>query len=164
MKKAPVCPKCGSAHVGRTHRAGFTERVLSVAYVYPFRCQVCQRRFRRFRWRERYVRVHLDRRDLERTACRIPVKFEGKDGSPGEGVILDISPAGCAIETAAAVPVGALLLMQIAPEGEPPIEVDVGEVRVRRGARLGVRFVHIAEIHAVRLRGMVHRLIAAHRG
>jgi hypothetical protein len=162
--RAPACPKCGSGLVGRTHRAGILERVMSIAYIYPFRCQVCHRRFRRFRWGERYVRVHLDRRDLERTPCRIPVTFDWKDGGEGEGMILDISPAGCALETAAAVPVGALLRLRILPEGEPPIDVDVGEVRARHAGRVGVRFVRVAETHGARLRGMVHRLIAAHRG
>ena len=161
---APACPKCGSSLVGRTHRNGILERVASLGYVYPFRCQVCHRRFRRFRWGERYVRVHLDRRDLERIPARIPVIFHWNDGGQGEGTVRDISAAGCAIETAAAVPVGALLLIQMSPEGEPPIDVDVGEVRSRSTGRMGVRFVRIADLHAERLRGLVQRLIAARQG
>jgi hypothetical protein len=162
--RAPACPKCGSGLVGRTHRKGLYERLASVAYVYPFRCQVCHRRFRRFRWGERYVRVHLDRRDLERVPCRIPVTFHWKNGDQGEGMIRDISVAGCAIETKAAVPVGALLLIQMSPEGEPPIDVDVSEVRARRGGFVGVRFVKVAEAHGERLRGMITRLLAARQG
>lgn len=160
---APACPKCGSTRVGRTHRAGIIERLASVGYVYPFRCQVCRRRFRRFRWGERYVRVHLDRRDLERLPAQIPVVFHWKDGGQGQGTIRDISAAGCAVETDAAVPVGALVLLQIAPPGEPPIDVDVGEVRSRRARRVGVRFVRVAPDHAERLRQVLQRLIAARR-
>ena len=162
--RAPACPKCGSGLVGRTHRKGLYERLASAAYVYPFRCQVCHRRFRRFRWGERYVRVHLDRRDLERVPCRIPVTFHWKDDGQGEGMIRDISAAGCGIESKAPVPVGALLLIQMSPEGEPPIDVDVGEVRARRGGVVGVRFVKVAEAHAERLRGLIVRLAAARQG
>jgi c-di-GMP-binding flagellar brake protein YcgR len=162
--KAPACPKCGSGLVGRTHRQGLYERLMSAAYVYPFRCQVCHRRFRRFRWRDRYVRVHLDRRDLERVPCRIPVTFNWKDGGQGNGMVRDISAAGCAIETKAGVSAGALLLLQISPEGEPPIDVDVGEVRVRHGVLMGVRFVKVSEAHAERLRGMIMRLVVASQG
>lgn len=162
--KVPACPECGSDRVGRTHRQGFYERLMSAAYVYPFRCQLCQRRFRRFRWRERYVRVHLDRRDLERVPCRIPVTFNWKDGGQGDGLVRDISAAGCAIETRAGVSAGALLLLQISPEGEPTIDVDVGEVRVRHGVFMGVRFVKMSEAHAERLRRMIVHLVAANQG
>lgn len=161
---APACPKCGSDLVGRTHRKGLLERLVSFGYVYPFRCQACQRRFRRFRWRERYVRVTLERRDLDRVPTRIPVTFHWRDGGQGTGVIRDLSPAGCAVETDAPTPVGALLLLQLAPEGEPPVDVDVGEVRSRQARRLGVRFVRIAPAHAERLRGLVQRLIQAQEG
>jgi PilZ domain-containing protein len=162
--RAPACPSCGSGLVGRTHRKGIYERLASLAYVYPFRCQACQRRFRRFRWRERYVRVHLDRRDLDRVPCQIPVTFHWKNGGQGEGTVRDISAAGCAIETRVIVPVGALLLLQMSPEGGPPIDVDVGEARAQRGGFVGVRFVKIADTHAESLRGMILRLAAARHG
>lgn len=161
--RAPACPKCGSTLVGRTHRSGILEHLASLGYVYPFRCQVCERRFRRFRWGERYVRVHLDRRDLERVSARIPVNFHWRDGGQGAGVIRDISSGGCAVETDATPPVGALLLLQLAPEGEPPVDVDVGEVRSRHARRIGVRFVRVAPAHEERLRGLVQRLFAAQR-
>jgi len=80
--KAPTCPKCKSELVGRTHRAGLVEQALSLGYVYPFKCQVCQHRFLRLRWGERYVRVPLDRRDAERLPTRIPVTIHWKDGGP----------------------------------------------------------------------------------
>jgi hypothetical protein len=158
-----ACPKCGSTLVGRTHRSGILERLASLGYVYPFRCQVCQRRFRRVRWGERFVRVHLDRRDLERVPARIPVTFHWRDGGQGKGVIRDISSGGCAVETDAAPPVGALLLLQLAPPGEPPVDVDVGEVRSRRARRIGVRFVRVTPAHEKQLRGLVQRLLGAQR-
>jgi hypothetical protein len=92
------------------------------------------------------------------------VTFHWKNGGQGEGVIRDISAAGCAIDTRALVPVGALLLLQMSPEGEPPIDVDVGEARAQRGGFVGVRFVKIADMHAERLRGLILRLVAARHG
>lgn len=158
-----ACPKCGSALVGRTHRKGILERLASIGYVYPFRCQVCQGRFRRFRWGERYVRVHLDRRDAQRVPARIPVTFHWKDGGQGTGTIRDISTAGCAVETDAPVPVGTIILLQLGPEDTPPIDVDVGEVRSHRTGRIGVRFVRVGSAHAESLRGLVQRLLEAQR-
>jgi len=32
------------------------EYLLSIAYIYPFRCQVCFHRFRTFQWGVRYVK------------------------------------------------------------------------------------------------------------
>jgi PilZ domain-containing protein len=158
---APACPKCKSPLVGRTHRNGMTEQALSLAYVYPFKCQVCQHRFRRLRWGERYVRVHLDRRDTERLPTRIPVTIHWKDGGQGQGTVRDISVMGCGIETEAVVPMGALVLLQLEPEGEPPIDIDVGEVRSRQPRRIGVRFARVAPTHSERIRQIVQRLLAA---
>jgi hypothetical protein len=158
--KAPACPKCKSELVGRTHRSGLMEHTLSLAYIYPFKCQVCQHRFRKLRWGERYVRVPLDRRDAERLRTHIPVTIHWKDGGQGQGIVRDISTMGCGIETEAEVPMGALVLLQLEPEGEPPIDIDVGEVRSRQSRRIGVRFARVAPTHSERVRQIVQRLIA----
>ncbi len=159
--KAPACPKCKSDLVGRTHRNGMVEHAASMAYIYPFKCQVCQHRFRRLRWGERYVRVPLDRRDAERLPTRIRVTIHWKDGGQGEGTVRDISVTGCGIETEAAVPIGALVLLQLEPQGEPPIDIDVAEIRSRQPRRIGVRFARVAPTHAERIRQIVQRLITA---
>lgn len=159
--KAPACPTCKSELVGRTHRVGMIEHALSLAYIYPFKCQICQRRFRTVRWGERYIRVPLDRRDSERLPTSIPVTIHWKDGGQGQGTVRDISVTGCGIETDAAVAMGALVLLQLAPEGEPPIDIDVGEVRSRQTRRIGVRFARVAPTHTERVRQIVQRLIAA---
>ncbi len=159
--KAPACPKCKSDLVGRTHRNGMVEHAVNMAYIYPFKCQVCQHRFRRLRWGERYVRVPLDRRDAERLPTRIRVTIHWKDGGQGQGTVRDISVTGCGIETEAAVPIGALVLLQLEPQGEPPIDIDVAEIRSRQRRRIGVRFARVAPTHAERIRQIVQRLITA---
>jgi hypothetical protein len=50
-----TCPKCGKEPVRRSKRNGFMEQVLSLAYVYPFRCEQCDHRFWALQWRVRYV-------------------------------------------------------------------------------------------------------------
>jgi len=157
--KALACPKCKSELVGRTHRSGLVEHALSLAYIYPFKCQICQRRFRTLRWGERYVRVPLDRRVAERLSTRIPVTIHWQDGGQGQGTVRDLSVTGCGIETEAPVPMGALVLLQLEPAGEPPIDIDVGEVRSRQSRRIGVRFVRVAPTHTERVRQIVQRLI-----
>ena len=55
----PVCPKCSSDFVKRVSRVGF-ERLISVLYIYPFRCEACRHRFRIMQWRVTYTRIKLD--------------------------------------------------------------------------------------------------------
>jgi hypothetical protein len=59
--QSPVCPKCSSGYVKRVSRIG-PERLISLFYIYPFRCQPCGHRFRLFQWGVTYTRTELDRR------------------------------------------------------------------------------------------------------
>jgi ribosomal protein L37AE/L43A len=56
----PVCPKCSSSFVRRARRDAF-ERLMSVFYIYPFKCRQCRHRFRSMQWRVNYTRIELDR-------------------------------------------------------------------------------------------------------
>ena len=51
-----VCPKCSSDHVKRVSRIGH-ERLISLFYIYPFRCEACRHRFRRLRWGVTYTKI-----------------------------------------------------------------------------------------------------------
>jgi len=57
---AVPCPTCGGMLARRAHRIGLTEEMLSVVYVYPFRCRLCTHRFLAFQWGVRYHRVSSD--------------------------------------------------------------------------------------------------------
>jgi hypothetical protein len=48
------CPKCRNNGVRRSPRKSAMEYVLSLAYVYPFRCEFCGQRFKRIQWGRRY--------------------------------------------------------------------------------------------------------------
>ena len=56
----PVCPKCSSDYVKRVSRDGF-EHLMSVFYIYPFRCQPCGHRSRILQWGVTYTRIKLDK-------------------------------------------------------------------------------------------------------
>jgi hypothetical protein len=51
------CPSCSRSHVSRSVRKGFQERLLSVIYIYPFKCGHCGHRFKLLQWGVRYRRV-----------------------------------------------------------------------------------------------------------
>ena len=57
------CPACGGALARRAHRNGLAEKMFSVLYVYPFRCQLCWHRFLALQWGTRYHRIAQDSRD-----------------------------------------------------------------------------------------------------
>jgi len=59
MSDALQCPRCGWPEVRRTRRVGFLERLLSMIYIYPFRCGRCLHRYRSMRWGVRYSRRAL---------------------------------------------------------------------------------------------------------
>jgi len=56
MSAIAECPRCGSPDVRRTRRVGLIERLLSLVYVYPFRCARCLHRYRAMRWGRRYTK------------------------------------------------------------------------------------------------------------
>jgi len=52
--------------VRRSSRIGAFERLISIVYVYPFRCPRCTHRFRALNWGHRYPHPKGERRDNER--------------------------------------------------------------------------------------------------
>ena len=60
---AVPCPACGGTLARRSHRNGLTEAMLSVVYVYPFRCRLCAHRFLAVQWGVRYQRISQDSGD-----------------------------------------------------------------------------------------------------
>lgn len=75
------CPKCGRHIVRRSHRIGVVERLLSAVYVYPFRCQLCGRRFRALQRGKRYVVQPAERREYERVGLRARAAVAGDRGT-----------------------------------------------------------------------------------
>lgn len=155
----PTCPQCGKDFVRRSHREGVLERLLSVIYVYPFRCQLCTHRFKAFQWGKRYVKVQVDRREYERIATRFPLTLV-RDHSRGEGEVTDISIAGCALESEAKVAEGVLVQLQLqVPEESTPVAVDAAVVRSASPKSIGLQFLRFRTEEKERLRQFIRRLL-----
>lgn len=50
------CPGCASGRINRISRQSAWDFLLSVIYIYPFRCEACTHCFRLFEWGIRYRR------------------------------------------------------------------------------------------------------------
>ncbi|HEX7228305.1 MAG TPA: PilZ domain-containing protein, partial [Candidatus Binatia bacterium] len=108
----PLCPNCSRDYTKRVSRIGFKERLLSIIYVYPFRCQLCGYRFRFMQWGVRYKRVEEDRREYNRMPASFPVSF-ACDGVEGTGHVVDISLNGCSLEADTIIAEGSIVRMAL---------------------------------------------------
>ncbi|MBI2525679.1 MAG: PilZ domain-containing protein [Candidatus Rokubacteria bacterium] len=116
---------------------------MSVGYVYPFRCEVCQHRFKALRWGERYVRAQPDRRRHERLPVDFWTTLFWKDGER-QGRVRDLSEAGATLEADLPVAPGESLELTLQPnDSEPPITVEVAVVRSVQSGRLGLQFIRV---------------------
>ena len=151
------CPRCRKDFVRRYRSSGRWHRLLSVAGIRPFRCQLCGHRFTAFAGAEEPAdRVALDRREYVRVATRIATRFSW-DAGEGEGSITDLSIAGCSLETEAPVTEGTLLRLSLEPDpGSGPIIVEAAVVRHAGPWRIGVQFLRIQDRELDGLREYLH--------
>ncbi len=151
----PHCPRCKSEVLERAGRAGLLERLLSVAYVYPFRCQSCLHRFRLLVWGQRYVRTQRTGSAERRQHARHTVDFWTtlwleKGGRPGRA--RDLSATGMSLETDAPLEPGQHLELDLQPApGERPIRAEVAVVRSVQSGRVGLQFVQVKDDGDARL-------------
>jgi hypothetical protein len=146
--------------VQRAQRIGAFERVLSLFYVYPFRCQACGHRFLALRWGVRYTRLPEERREYERLPLSVPVMLSGAAGA-APGRVTEISIDGCTVETEAPLSEGALMQVMLHPTpGAPPIAVEAAVVHGLLPNGGGLHFVRIQPAERNRLRQFVAGLLA----
>lgn len=82
------------------------------------------------------------------------VSFNGD--AEGEGVILNLSPGGCKINSEVVVKVGdAMSLIMLLPGESSPTSVDLALVRWGGEACFGVEFVSMGTVEQARLRQFV---------
>jgi PilZ domain len=146
--------------VRRSHRSGVPERLLSLFYVYPFRCQSCGYRFLTLRWGRRYTRMREERREYERLPLSVPAMLSGASGAaPGRAT--EISLDGCTVETEAPLSEGALVqvMLHVTP-GAAPIAVEAAVVHGVLPHGGGLHFVRIQPGERNRLRQFVADLLA----
>jgi hypothetical protein len=155
----PICPKCSTKFVKRAHRESLQERVLSLVYVDPFRCQLCGHRFGFLHWGIKDLRVEEDRRAYERLAINFPVTFTS-DSIESRGSVVDISIAGCAMQAGVNMVPGAILRMSLQiSDGVPAVAVQAAVVRDVRRNRIGVEFLQVKKTERDRLRDFIRKLL-----
>lgn len=155
----PLCPNCSRDYTKRVSRIGFKERLLSIIYVYPFRCQLCGYRFRFMQWGVRYKRVEEDRREYNRMPASFPVSF-ACNGVQGAGHVVDISLNGCSLEADTIIAEGSIVRMSLQMSEElAPISVEAALVRDINRNRIGVEFLRFQYHDRERLQIFIRRLL-----
>jgi hypothetical protein len=84
-----------------------------------------------------------------RCRMRVPVVYPASiqsDTRAGEGVLLDLSPAGCRMRSNIALNAGTYLALRIAVAQEPtPVAVEVSVVRWCKDGNFGVEFLRYSQ-------------------
>ena len=154
-----ICPKCSREFVKRVPRQGFTEKVLGVFYIYPFRCQLCGYRFRFLQWGVRYQRIQEDRREYERLAINCPVSLRGEN-LYCEGSVVDISLGGCTAMIETQLSTGDLCSVGLYLSNDVlPVRVDAAVVRTARPNSLGIEFIKFLDNDRERLQLFIRGLL-----
>lgn len=156
------CPKCSQPRVRRCPREGVLEHLLSAVYVYPFRCQLCTRRFRALQWGKRYRRQLADRREFERVAIHAPLVVVA-GGDRIEGEVTDLSLQGCTVRTRLRLREGATVRLELQLESaERPVVVAAALVRSTRAETAGLYFIGVSPDEQLRLRRVLGAFYRAH--
>lgn len=142
------------------------EWLLSLVYIYPFRCQICGYRFRSLQFLIRYSKKLVDRRQYERLPTRVPTAFTEavKPGEyrVGEGVVTDLALSGCFLQTTAHLSEGALVSLELRPVAHAPaLVVEAAVVRSVRPTGVGLEFLRLHEAEHERLSQFIYQLLSA---
>ena len=92
------CPACEQNGALRVARQGMSGYLLSLFYIYPYRCKACWRNFRAIRWGTRYVLRQTNRRQYRRFETNLPVFLSWQD-TPGEGIVTNLALGGCRLKS-----------------------------------------------------------------
>jgi hypothetical protein len=153
------CPNCSREFVRRVARVGFTERLLGLLYIYPFKCQLCGFRFRFLQRGVRYIRIEEDSREYERMQVSFPLSFSS-DGIAGEGLVLNISMGGCNFNATGEVHEGMILKLALKISGDAsPVIADAAVVRHVKNHIVGVEFLQWQSSERERLQLFVRGLL-----
>jgi len=156
----PVCPQCGKDFVQRVSRDGLLERLVSLAYVYPYRCQFCTHRFHAMEWGVRYERQMIDKRQFERHPVHCPATLSWEQGQ-GTGTVTDLSVQGCKLTTEARLQPTTILQLQVRLTAqEPALVVEAATVRSAQAGTIGVHFLRLQPEAQETLSEFVHDLWA----
>jgi c-di-GMP-binding flagellar brake protein YcgR len=137
--------------------------LLSFAFIYPFRCQLCARRFKTMQWGIRYSKKPVDRRENVRIQIGLPVTISSPHAK-AKGMVKDLSVRGCRVKTEGQFPEGALLQLHVqVVDNAPSIEVDAAVVRSSHAGFIGMEFLRVRREEKDRLSQFVRSLLLATR-
>lgn len=146
----------------RTYLEGVVEHLLSLAYLYPFRCQVCTYRFRALQFGMLHSTQVPDRRQYQRIAAGFSAFLEGQQKR--EEQVTDLSMGGCTLQAETPLSEGAFLqLLLQAFDREPPIRVDTAIVRSVRARSVGLQFLEFPAGEKDRLSQFVYSHLVSYR-
>ncbi|ALA56707.1 PilZ domain-containing protein [Nitrospira moscoviensis] len=150
------CPRCGTIKTKLAPRKTLSDSLCSAFTIYPFRCQLCAKRFRTFLGH----RAKLPRRGFERVSVSFPVWIKPRPAPPlhmgREGVLENLSLRGCRIraETPFALGTRVELEFQYA-DTSFPITIDEAVVRSITEDGIGLRFVQLQRADERRIRQII---------
>jgi hypothetical protein len=155
----PVCPECSTEYVRRVRRRSIAERLLSVIYIYPFRCQLCGHRFKTLRWGDKYVRFDEDARDYERLERNRPFTLICKEMTIS-GWVSEISMCGCTLQTLTPIRPGQVTSLQLhVPTLNDSIMIDAATVKNTSVNRAGLEFLRLSQRERKRLQSFIRNEI-----
>jgi hypothetical protein len=152
------CPDCTSEFVKRMRRITTFERLLSVFYIYPFRCRLCDCAFKVFQPGIRYIRVDEDRREHQRIGVSFPAWLK-KDKIRWDGSALDLSMSGCTVRTDSAPPLASLVSVGLQTAERQPVTIETAIVRNASQDRVGLEFLRFHGDEKQRLRRVLQNLM-----
>jgi hypothetical protein len=139
------CPACGARKIKPAARKSLSDALLSGLRIYPFRCQLCADRFRKFLG----SRMPNPRRSFERVEVSFPVWFKLSrsnylDEIGQEGMMENLSLRGCRIRSSAPVAVGSRLELEFQHSDDSfPITIEEAVVRCATNGAIGLRFTKL---------------------
>jgi len=153
------CARCRAGAARLVAPAGLLDRLLRLFFFLPFRCQVCTTRFHRFSIAAALQPQPEDKREYLRLLTSFQAVVAGVDG-PAPARVVDLTVAGCGLETTTPMAKGAFIRLQLLPpEEQTAIRVETAIVRSQRPDAVGVQFLEFAATDARRLRDYVHSLL-----
>jgi PilZ domain len=153
----PFCPECSTVYVIRVRRQTIAERLLSLLYIYPFRCQLCGCRFKTLHWGVRYVRIDEDARDYQRLPTNFPFTLVC-EGTTIKGRVLEMSMSGCTLQTETPMRLGQIIDLKLhISKLDEPIMISSAIVRNTTTNRAGMEFLSLSQPERTRLQFFIRQ-------
>ncbi len=141
------CTRCGRDFVLGVPGETWTDRLFSQLRVWPFRCQVCNARFRSRQAQPSRERG-LGRRQYLRLPIQLPVLIQFRDGSTSTARVKDLSIGGCEIVGTHRLERGSTFTIRLSGllyySGQ--IDAEVVVVHTARPQTAGLKFIRLSAL------------------